>query len=318
MLLKKGVFTLEVQKNIVIYIDYENIHKTLLFENKNFLGIGFFEKLRKWCNDNNLRVIDIIAYCNFDLNDLYESHHQTKLQEYGVETVHTSNRGKNFADLKITADLLEAMHTNNNINGFIVVSNDKDMTPVIKAIKKYKDFVYLITAGSNFDESILNFPDKTFHISEIEKIEIESNLEIERIYDEVYNSLNDYLKIKFQEYLNNKSQEKEGNQNSNSKSYILDYGLEYYIKSSFPYFNIMKYEFANIIKQLVCKQKLFLYKYEYYNNKTKKNESSVAVVTEELKQKYLDNEVMKDTDVINDYVFDELIEKIYKEYLPKK
>lgn len=307
---------MEVQKNIIIYIDYENIHKTMLFENKNLLGIGFFEKLRKWCNDNNLRIIDIIAYCNFDLNDLYESHHQTKLQEYGVETIHTSNKGKNFADLKITADLLEAMHTNNNIDGFIIVSNDKDMTPVIKAIKKYKEFIYLITAGSNFDESILNFPDKTLHISEIENVEFESRLEIEKIYDEIYNSLNDYLKSKFQEYLRNKSQQK--GDNGNTKSYIIDYGLEYYISSSFPYFNIMKYEFANIIKQLANNKKLFMYEYEYYNYKSKTNETSIAVVTEDLKQEYIDNEVMKEEAIKDNYCFEQLIEKIYKEYLPKK
>lgn len=307
---------MEVQKNIIIYIDYENIHKTMLFENKNLLGIGFFEKLRKWCNDNNLRIIDIIAYCNFDLNDLYESHHQTKLQEYGVETIHTSNKGKNFADLKITADLLEAMHTNNNIDGFIIVSNDKDMTPVIKAIKKYKEFIYLITAGSNFDESILNFPDKTLHISEIENVEFESRLEIEKIYDEIYNSLNDYLKSKFQEYLRNRSQQK--GDNGNTKSYIIDYGLEYYISSSFPYFNIMKYEFANIIKQLANNKKLFMYEYEYYNYKSKTNETSIAVVTEDLKQEYIDNEVMKEEAIKDNYCFEQLIEKIYKEYLPKK
>lgn len=307
---------MEVQKNIIIYIDYENIHKTMLFENKNLLGIGFFEKLRKWCNDNNLRIIDIIAYCNFDLNDLYESHHQTKLQEYGVETIHTSNKGKNFADLKITADLLEAMHTNNNIDGFIIVSNDKDMTPVIKAIKKYKEFIYLITAGSNFDESILNFPDKTLHISEIENVEFESRLEIEKIYDEIYNSLNDYLKSKFQEYLRNKSQQK--GDNGNTKSYIIDYGLEYYISSSFPYFNIMKYEFANIIKQLANNKKLFVYEYEYFNYKSKTNETSIAVVTEDLKQEYIGNEVMKEEAIKDNYCFEQLIEKIYKEYLPKK
>ena len=307
---------MEVQKNIIIYIDYENIHKTMLFENKNLLGIGFFEKLRKWCNDNNLRIIDIIAYCNFDLNDLYESHHQTKLQEYGVETIHTSNKGKNFADLKITADLLEAMHTNNNIDGFIIVSNVMDMTPVIKAIKKYKEFIYLITAGSNFDESILNFPDKTLHISEIENVEFESRLEIEKIYDEIYNSLNDYLKSKFQEYLRNRSQQK--GDNGNTKSYIIDYGLEYYISSSFPYFNIMKYEFANIIKQLANNKKLFMYEYEYYNYKSKTNETSIAVVTEDLKQEYIDNEVMKEEAIKDNYCFEQLIEKIYKEYLPKK
>ena len=31
------------------------------------------------------------------------------LQSYGVETVHTSNQGKNYADLKITIDVLSSI-----------------------------------------------------------------------------------------------------------------------------------------------------------------------------------------------------------------
>lgn len=312
---------MESQKNVIVYIDYENIHKTLLSENKNFLSIGFFEKLRKWCGEKDLRVIDIIAYCNFDLCDLYESHHQTKLQEYGVETIHTSNRGKNFADLKITADLLEEMHTNSNISGFIIVSNDKDMTPVIRAIKKYKDFVFLITAGNNFDDSIVNFPDKVFRIDEIEKIEIESKLEIEKVHDSVYTSLNDYLNSKFQEYLKSKPKPKEDPvtpATTQPKTVILHYGLDHYINKSFPYFNIMKYEFANIIKQLTEKGKVYLYNYEYKNNRSGKNESGIAVVTDELKLKYIESGAIKETDIISTFVFDDWIENFYKEYLQKK
>lgn len=175
-------------RNTIIYIDYENIHQTLLHENRNLFRIGFFEKLKKWCDKNNLRILDIIAYCNFDLKDLYESHHQTKLQEYGINTIHTSNKGKNFADLKITTDLLEVMYNNNNVEGFILISNDKDMTPLISQVKKYKEFIYLITAGSNFDSSLPNFPDKHIHIDEIEKIDVDS-LIIDKIDNDILESL---------------------------------------------------------------------------------------------------------------------------------
>ena len=153
-------------KNTIIYIDYENIYETLLHENKNVLRMGFFEKLRRWCEKRELRILEIRAYCNFDLKELNDSHHQTKLQEYGIETIHTSNKGKNYADLKITTDLLTTMYTNTKVDGSILISNDKDMTPLINEVKKNKDFMYLITAGSNYDSSILNFPDE--HIS-IEK-----------------------------------------------------------------------------------------------------------------------------------------------------
>ena len=90
-----------VPTNVAVFIDYENVYKALLEEKTNVLRLAFFEKLRKWCSEHQRRVVRIVVYCNFDNMDLHESFHQSVLQSYGVETVHTSNQGKNYADLKI-------------------------------------------------------------------------------------------------------------------------------------------------------------------------------------------------------------------------
>ena len=95
-----------VPTNVAVFIDYENVYKALLEEKTNVLRLAFFEKLRKWCSEHQRRVVRIVVYCNFDNMDLHESFHQSVLQSYGVETVHTSNQGKNYADLKITIDVL--------------------------------------------------------------------------------------------------------------------------------------------------------------------------------------------------------------------
>ena len=50
--------------NVAIFIDYENIYKVLLPENKNLLRMGFFEKLREWCKTNSQRIVKIVSYCN--------------------------------------------------------------------------------------------------------------------------------------------------------------------------------------------------------------------------------------------------------------
>jgi len=161
-----------MEKNVMIFIDYENIHKNLIKEKQNALGSFFFDKIRVWCNNRKLRILDIKVYCNFDIEDLYLSHHQSKLQEYGLETFHTANKGKNYADLKITSDLLEELYENSNINGFIIISNDKDMTPLIKIIKRYKEFVYLFTNKDCYDSTLKNFPDELFILDYI----LESNI----------------------------------------------------------------------------------------------------------------------------------------------
>lgn len=102
-----------VPTNVAVFIDYENVYKALLEEKTNVLRLAFFEKLRKWCSEHQRRVVRIVVYCNFDNMDLHESFHQSVLQSYGVETVHTSNQGKNYADLKITIDVLSSMYSNN-------------------------------------------------------------------------------------------------------------------------------------------------------------------------------------------------------------
>lgn len=137
--------------NVAIFIDYENIYKVLLPENKNLLRMGFFEKLREWCKTNSQRIVKIVSYCKYDNSDLYDSYHQSKLQEYGVETVHTSNRGKNYADMQLAIDVLNQMYLNENIDEFIIISNDKDMSPLINTIKANKRKAVLITANDNYE-----------------------------------------------------------------------------------------------------------------------------------------------------------------------
>ena len=53
---------------------------------------------------------------------MHDSYHQSLLQSCGVETIHTSNQGKNFADLQITIDVLNAMHMNSNIDEFMIIT----------------------------------------------------------------------------------------------------------------------------------------------------------------------------------------------------
>ena len=227
------------------------------------------------------------------IKELSESYHQTKLQEYGVQTIHTSNKGKNYADLKITTDLLENMYNNNNVDGFILVSNDKDMTPLISQVKKYKDFIYLITAGSNYDNSVLSFPDKHITIDEIKSVQVEEKqLLINKMNEEVLTNLKDYLRKKLDDA-------------SITQKHI---ELNYYIENSFSHFRIMKYEFANILKNLYDNKKLILYKYEY------SNKQYTGLMEASLKDECISKSLFKENDITKNYDFESLINKIYNSY----
>ena len=47
--------------NVAVFIDYENVYKELLQQKTNVLRLAFFEKLRKWCSENNRRVVRMVV-----------------------------------------------------------------------------------------------------------------------------------------------------------------------------------------------------------------------------------------------------------------
>ena len=181
-----------VPTNVAVFIDYENVYKALLEEKTNVLRLAFFEKLRKWCSEHQRRVVRIVVYCNFDNMDLHESFHQSVLQSYGVETVHTSNQGKNYADLKITIDVLSSMYSNNNIDEFFIMSNDKDMTPLLNTIRANKRNVAVITTGSTYNPSICEFADSHIELEEICDVEVTHKI-IDDIANAYWNKLESYI-----------------------------------------------------------------------------------------------------------------------------
>lgn len=281
------------KKNVMIFIDYENLHKTLIKNNQNLIGTLFFEKLKKWCEEKCLRILDIKVYCNFDIDDLYQSHHQSKLQEYGIETYHTSNKGKNYSDLKITTDLLEELYENSNIDGFIIISNDKDMTPLIKIIKRYKEFVYLLTNQNSYDINLRNFPDEIYILEEtvfkIKEEKIKNEIKNYKKYEEnIVKSLEDYV---------------------DNTRVLKNRDLEYIIKSNIPYFKLPNYEILYHYKNAVQNLKLEVYKYKY-------NEKDLySVYPTSKKEVYLNNNLFVEGDILTKEKAVEFLEKeIEKSY----
>ncbi len=237
-----GITMDNVLNNVAIYIDYENVYKTLAVQHKNLLREGFFEKIQSWCKDKKMRIVKIVAYCNFDNTDLHESYHQTMLQEYGVLTVHTSNRGKNYADMQISIDAINDMYLNQNIDQFIIMSNDKDMSPLLNTIKSNKRKAILLTVGDSYDYALCNVPDEHISIEEIWKEKI-SELYIERVHQKIIENIEEY-------YINQVTIHKQ-------------LELEYCITNQMTYRHIMKYELLNIFRILQSSNLLFIYEYEF-------------------------------------------------------
>lgn len=288
--------------NVALFVDYENVCKTLIRQYKNVIRLGFFEKFRQWCENHGRRIVKIAVYCNFDITDLYESHHQSLLQSYGVETIHTSNQGKNYADLKITIDVLNSMYTNNNIDEFILMSNDKDMTPLLNTLRLNKRRASIITTGEEYNNTLCEFADQHIEFDEIINTEYKNDLLIIDIENRYYNNINEFVKKSIEEFESSKEE---------NKYYKKNYNIEYFLESQSKYYQIMQYEILNMIKIYCESGKIILYK-----NRVK-GETYTGILPVEHKDYFLDHEIIKKEDILDISKIEDLLRKKYLQYIPK-
>lgn len=279
--------------NVAIFIDYENVHKTLLNSYTNAIREGFFEKLKIWCKEHNRRIVKIVVYCNFDNKDLYESHHQSFLQSYGVETVHTSNQGKNFADLKLAIDVLNSMYTNNNIDEFIIMSNDKDMTPLLNTVRANKRKASILTTGSSYNSVLCEFADEQIKFEDIIKSVGNGHLIINDIEQKFLSDIKKYVYAAISAYEEN-----------NKQDYKRHYNVDYFSEQQSSYYNVMKYEILNIMHLLYENGDILFYKHIYKGNNT------LAIVPTIYIAYFISNNIIKEEDLCED---DSLIKDMTKE-----
>lgn len=287
--------------NVAVFIDYENIHKTLVKNNRNAIRDGFFDKIREWFKDVNRRIVKIAVYCNFDNEDLYESHHQTLLQSYGVETIHTSNQGKNFADLQLTIDVMNAMYLNDNIDEFIIMSNDKDMTPLLNNIRYNKRKAVVVTTGNLYNRTLCSFADEQIAYETIISKKVNSSI-IEDLDNKIKENLFRFFDISLNDFIS----EKRNGQNA----VFRDLGLDYFCNAQTKSCMLMKYEVYNCINHLKISDKVFFYTYIY------RGSTFIAVAPSAKKDLLLNENIIIETDIV-DYDIRAKVAQVYEEYRKK-
>lgn len=277
--------------NVALFIDYENVYFNLLEDNRNTIRDGFFEKIREWCKKHGRRLVKIAVYCNYDNEDLHDSFHQSLLQSYGVESIHTSNQGKNFADLQITIDVLTAMHLNNNIDEFMIMSNDKDMTPLLNNIRYNKRKVSVVTVGDKYNDAICSFSDEQIKYEEI-------------IQECIDNPFIETLEAKIVKNLVNGFDRYKASFNG-IKSFQHT-GLEYFVSKQIKSCNLMIYEVYNCLKNLADSGEILFYNYVY------KGKKCIGICPNGAKEYLMTTHDVKEEDFLS---VD--LEKIVEEYYSK-
>jgi len=281
-------------RNIALFIDYENVYKSLLPNCRNVIRDGFFEKVRKWCSNHGGRIVKIAVYCNFDNPDLHESFHQSLLQSYGIESVHTSNQGKNYADIQITIDVLNSMYLNSNIDEFMIMSNDKDMTPLLNTIRLNKRRATVITIGNMFNNSICMFADDHLDYDVIISSVTDIPLIVESIEQSIWENTSSYLTSKCTEWL--------------SRSEVPVYGVEGFLSNQISHHKIMRYELANILRNFALKDLVVFHKYIF------KGSSYIGFIPASNKCAFTAANIIKPEMLIDNYDLDGIVSREYQKY----
>jgi uncharacterized LabA/DUF88 family protein len=153
--------------NASVYLDYENIYELLREYGKTPLELNFFSViLNKLKTDHKLNVIDFIVYSNFEKNTI-DSRHQTLLRGLGLQTRQSSNNGKNSGDLELTVDALRTLYKNSTIDVFVIISSDRDIIPLIKAIKYENKITYVLSTKIGFNTIVAKYADHHEYLEDI-------------------------------------------------------------------------------------------------------------------------------------------------------
>lgn len=183
--------------NTYVYVDYENITKLLKKYGVTPIQINFFGKTREHLENFGFNIIDFLVYANFDDGQFTKGKCQTELQALGLQTRHTSNKGKNSGDLELTVDSLNVLYKNPFADAFVIISCDRDFIPLIKAIKSENKISYVVSTKIGFNKIVATYADFHEYIENIfdEYIHVDNNIIVENGEESLEDDLNDIIKV---------------------------------------------------------------------------------------------------------------------------
>jgi uncharacterized LabA/DUF88 family protein len=165
--------------NTAVYVDYENIYELLKSYGKNPFDLDFFPVIiKKLKNEYRFKIIEFIVYSNFEKKE-FHGKQQTLIQKLGIETRHSSNSGKNCSDLELTVDALRTLYKNPSVDVFVLISSDRDIIPLIKAIKYENKIAFTISTKNGFNSIVTKYTDYHEYIEDIFNISPKSELAAE-------------------------------------------------------------------------------------------------------------------------------------------
>lgn len=196
------------------------------------------------------------------------------------------------------------MYTNNNIDEFIIMSNDKDMTPLLNTLRLNKRKASILTTGSVYNDALCEFADEEIKFDDIINVPYKrEDLFITKIENKFYDNILSYVDKNLRAY----------KESTNPKKfYGKHYNIEYFLESQSAFHHIMQYEWLNMVKNFYDSNKIKLYR-----NITKDG-SQTGILPLTYKDDFLNLHIIKETDIFDNYDINSLVENKYKQYFPKE
>lgn len=154
------------------FMDYENIYRRLLDYGSSVVESKIVEAFRGYAEEIGINIVDFFIFANFDAPDLHSSFQQTQLQTHGVTTKHTPNSGKNSSDIQMVVDVMKCLYKFPEVDIFLIISSDRDMIPLLQAVKQESKISYLITTRTGFERSMIEMADKHNFIEDVLGLDI--------------------------------------------------------------------------------------------------------------------------------------------------
>jgi uncharacterized LabA/DUF88 family protein len=171
-------------KNVAIYVDYDNLFKRMKeFDLHPIHDVDFFVELKKKFQKAGYSVIKYNAFADFSDKHL-SLKEQSDVHSYGVEVFHCSTSNKNTTDSELIIKVMKDLYTNDLIDVFVIVTNDRDFVPLIRAIKEKDKTTYSLTTKTKVNPIINIFSDYHQYLEDLFELEGLHNIDVVEVAKE--------------------------------------------------------------------------------------------------------------------------------------
>jgi predicted nuclease of predicted toxin-antitoxin system len=162
--------------NVAIYVDYDNLFKRLKALGYHPIhDLDFFSELKAKFTQDNHDIVKYMAFADFMGNGL-NIKDQTEIHTFGLDVLHCNVSNKNTTDSEFMLAATKDLYEMDNIDVFVLVSNDRDYVPLMRLIKEKSKKVYVLTTEKATNKVVNVFADYHQYIEDLFNLKEESKV----------------------------------------------------------------------------------------------------------------------------------------------